>query len=73
MFTQRASRLPTVLVVWIALLASPLWAIALTVTDLKGRSIAIELISLAGNSADHLKETTEQRRSREKIDNLGDP
>ena len=50
MFTHGASPLPAVFVVWIALLSAALCAVSMTVTDLKGRSIAIELISLADNS-----------------------
>lgn len=47
MFSQRISRLPAVLVAWVALAATAFCAGSLTVTDLKGRSIAIELISQA--------------------------
>ncbi len=50
MITTGISRLPAVLCAWVALCATGWGGVAMTVTDLKGRSIGIELISLADNS-----------------------
>jgi len=50
MSSQGISRLPAVIVVWVTLAAAAFGATSMTVTDLKGRSIAIELISMADNS-----------------------
>jgi hypothetical protein len=50
MFSQGISRLPAVVLVWGALAAAAFGATSMTVNDQKGRSIAIELISVADNS-----------------------
>ena len=50
MFSQKFLCLPAVLLIWSALAATVFCADSITVTDLKGRSIAIELTSVANNS-----------------------
>ncbi len=50
MFHQGFSRLPAVILAWSALAATAFCADSISVTDLKGRSIAIELVALINNS-----------------------
>ncbi|MES2921557.1 MAG: hypothetical protein V4819_08425 [Verrucomicrobiota bacterium] len=50
MFIKGISRLSAAVIVWCALAANVFCATSLSVTDQKGRSLAIELISLADNS-----------------------
>ena len=50
MFSQKFPSMPAVVLVWSTLAVTVFCADSITVTDLKGRSIAIELSSLANNS-----------------------